>query len=136
MRGNHLYAVPVALFVALSLLGCGNLVLLSEATYPVLWDTATVEVIDATGLSRADLEQVLSESEVLARFHTLSPSGDSGALDASELEKAKTTARTLGANVVLFTKDSETIAAIKQDARFAGPTDPGAVVFYAMRKRN
>ncbi len=135
MRRTQIYALPAVLVVVLALLGCGNIVHLTQARYPELLDTTTVDIIDATEFSRTDFERTLGDYEIIARYHKLIPEhSDQDAALATETEKAKRTARMLGGNVVMYTRDSETIATIKQDGRYAGPAEPEAVVFYIMRK--
>lgn len=119
----------------------------SAACAPVVWmgahrqgvfeelpDSVEVRRIDGRDMPRAELESVVDDHRILARLHARLPSGDGRdrALD-EQLVKAEEMARTAGADALLYLDDPTVVAAIMQDARYAGP--PGATVIYVMRSR-
>ena len=85
-------------------------------------------------IDRWELEGVLREHEILARFHAMVTSSEQDDEElARELEKKKPEARLLGGSVLMYTRDSELVATIAHDARYAGRS--GAVVIYVLRRR-
>ncbi len=113
---------------------CGNYVHLTTYEFPERPDSAEVEVIDGTAFSRAELERVVREYHILARYHSHVPRGESGERRlAKSLEKGKGRARELGGDALFYTVNSELVATIVQDARYAGPDD--AVVVYILRRK-
>jgi hypothetical protein len=129
------YALVVTiLLVVAATMGCSNLVPLSQGRYAPLSDTVEVQVIDARDMTRERLERVLNEHEMIARFDARPRSGgDVESELADALEKGKRKAREAGGSVLLYTDDSELIATIVRDARFAGA--PDAVTMYVLRRR-
>ncbi len=85
-------------------------------------------------MSRTELERVFGEHQVLSRVHYLLRSGDhrQGDFDKA-LAKGQEEARKSGGNVIIYTEDSQLVATIMQDVRYAGPE--GTLVIYIMRKR-
>ncbi len=117
-----------------ALVGCGKGVYLGGQAYAALPDSVAVRIIDATGMTRGELEGVLREHEILARFHAMVTSSEQDDEElARELEKTKPEARLLGGSVLMHTRDSELVATIAHDARYAGRS--GAVVIYVLRRR-
>ncbi len=123
-----------SVLVTLALVGCGKAVYLGGQAYAALPDSVAVRIIDATGVTRRELEGVLREHEILARFHVMVTSSEHYDEElARELEKKTAEARLLGGRVLMHTRDSELVATIAHDARYAGPS--GAVVIYVLRRR-
>ncbi len=107
-----------------ALVGCVNVVYLAPQEYAALPDTAAVGIIDATDMTRGQLESVFNEHEILARFSAFVSDGENRAADlAKELEKGKATARLLGGDVLMHTTNSELVAVIARDGNYAGPGD-------------
>lgn len=114
--------------------GCSNVVRLAEGYYPPMLDTGEVRVIDARGMERAGFERTLNEHLLIARFDVRIPqSADFEQRLAEEVEKGKSKALTAGGNVLMYTDESEMIAVIKRDARYAGAQD--AITMYVMLHR-
>lgn len=106
---------------AFGLAACSNIVPLTEARYPWTHDTVTVRTIDARGMSRAELEDVLRPLEFIGRFGLRLRHNDEFEEKLAEaLDESKAQIKRLGADVLLYTDDSELVAAIAQDARYAG----------------
>ena len=123
-----------AILVLLVLHGCMGVVPLAPGYYPAILDTGEVHVIDARGMQRSQVERVLEQHHVIARFYVrLRQRADFEELLAEEVEKGKPKALDAGGNVLMLTDDSEMIAVIKQDARYAGALD--AVTMYVMLRR-
>jgi hypothetical protein len=121
--------------------------LVTTACSPIVWmrpygpgdfrpllDSKPIRLVDGRNMSRAELEAVIEEHRVLARFHTRLPNrGDHEEAVKAELEKAKRIARTAGGDAVLYLEDSSIMGVIFQNARYAGP--PNAFVMYILRRR-
>ena len=120
--------------VALVAHGCTGVVPLADGYYPALLDTGEVRVIDARRMDRAQVERVLDEHRVIARFDVLIRQGaDFEQNVTAEVEKGKATTLKSGGNVLMYTDNSELIAVIKRDARYAGA--PDAITMYVMLPR-
>jgi len=96
-------------------------------------DTGEVRVIDARTLDRAQTEAVLEQHNVIGRFDVRVPQRGFEEKLAIEVEKGKQRALSAGGNVLMYTDDSELIAVIKHDARYAGA--PDAITMYVMPPR-
>ena len=136
MEGSILRALRAVTIsaIAVALTACNPLVPLSQARYDRLLDSEEIEVIDGALMSRTELERVFGEHQVLSRVHYLLRSGDhrQGDFDKA-LAKGQEEARKSGGNVIIYTEDSQLVATIMQDVRYAGPE--GTLVIYIMRKR-
>ena len=134
-RGNILRALRAVTIpaIAVALTACNPLVPLSQARYDRLLDSEEIEVIDATLMSRTELERALGEHQMLGRVHYQLRSGNrrQGDFDKA-LAKGLEAARRSGGNVILHTEDSQLVATIMQDVRYAAPE--GTLVIYIMRK--
>jgi hypothetical protein len=116
------------------LAACAPSVDLSPYQFPRTPDDVEIRVIDARTVARPELERVLRDHYVLARFNAHVRGGDDREEQiARAVEKGKSVVRTKGGRVLVYTDDSQLIAAIMQDARFAGPSD--AIVMYVLRPR-
>lgn len=116
------------------LAGCNNVISLTQYKYPPRSADAEVELIDARNMSRPDLQRRLDAYDVIARFHETVRSGDRYEEDvASKVEEAKATTRLRGGHALLYIHDSALIAAIYQDAHYAGPSD--RLVMYILRRK-
>ncbi len=124
----------IGLVLVLSLGACTKTIRLSNYNFPPRTDSAEVELIDARAMSRQQLDQVLQVYDVLARNHVLVRTGDRYENDVAEkVEAQKPMVRGLGGHALLYTHNSQVIAAIMQDARYAGPDD--RLVVYALRRK-
>lgn len=114
--------------------GCSNVVYLDAGNFPAQLDTAEVRVIDAREMDRAGLERVLEEHHLVGRFDLSIPEEDDfeQRLD-QELEKAKPKVLNAGGRVLMYTDNSELIAVMKRDARYAGAL--GAITMYVLLRR-
>jgi hypothetical protein len=114
--------------------GCSTVVPLAEGFFPAQLDTAEVHVIDARGMDRTGIERVLDEHFLVGRFDVSIPEGDDFEQRLNqEVEKAKSRVLEAGGRVLMFTDNSELIAVMKQNARYAGAT--GAITMYVMLRR-
>jgi hypothetical protein len=113
--------------------GCTGVVPLAPGYYPAMLDTGEVRVIDARTLDRAQTEAVLEQHNVIGRFDVRVPQRGFEEKLAIEVEKGKQRALSAGGNVLMYTDDSELIAVIKHDARYAGA--PDAITMYVMLPR-
>jgi hypothetical protein len=85
-------------------------------------------------MERPELQRVFDQYDVIARFHKAVRSGDRYEADvAVKVEAATATAREWGGHALLYTEDSELIAAIFQDVGYAGPDD--SLVMYVLRRK-
>ena len=120
---------------ALAVNACTGVVPLEAGHYPPMLDTGEVHVIDARGMERSRVEQLLEQHYVIARFDVRVPQGDAFEQRlADKVEQQKTKALSSGGNVLMFTDNSEMIAVIKRDARYAGASD--AITMYVMLRRS
>jgi hypothetical protein len=86
-------------------------------------------------MERAGFERTLNEHLLIARFDVRVPqSANFEQRLADEVEKGKSKALSVGGNVLMYTDNSEMIAVIKQDARYAGAHD--AITMYVMLRRS
>ena len=93
-----------------------------------------MHVIDARSMDRTDLERVLDEHLLIGRFDVSIPEGDEFEQSlVEEVEKAKPKVLTAGGRVLMYTDNSELIAVLKQNARYAGAM--GAITMYVMLRR-
>jgi hypothetical protein len=107
---------------------------LTQYKYPPRAADAEVELIDARNMSRPELQRVLDNYDILGRFHAMIRSGERYEQDVTEtVEAAKVKVRERGGHALLYTEDSEMIAAIYQDVGYAGPDD--RLVMYIMRRK-
>ena len=134
MEGSILRALRAVtiLTIAMILTACNPLVPLTQARFGRLPDSEEIEIIDATRMSRTELERTIGEHQMLSRVHYRLRSGDrrQGDFDKA-LAKGQKEARKSGGNVILYTEDSQLVATIMQDVRYAGPE--GTLVIYIMR---
>jgi hypothetical protein len=120
------------LFVVLA--GCAQVIPLTQYKYPPRSADAEIELIDARQMERPELQRVFGEYDVIARFHRAVRSGDRYEADvASKVEEATFIVRQQGGHALLYTEDSELIAAIFQDVGYAGPDD--RLVLYVLRRK-
>jgi hypothetical protein len=120
--------------VALAAQGCLNLIPLDPGYYPAVLDTGEVRIVDARGMERAQVETLLREHHLVARFDVRIPrSADFEQCLAEEVEKGKARALAAGGNTLMYTDDSQLIAIIKTDARYAGAAN--AITMYVMLPR-
>lgn len=130
-------AVGTSFAIALAVLfayGCSSVVPLAEDFYPAQLDTGEVHVIDARGMDRSSLERVLDEHLLVGRFDVSIPEGyefEQSLIE--EVEKAKPKVLSAGGRVLMYTDNSELIAVLKQNARYAGAM--GAITMYVMLRR-
>ena len=120
--------------VALISFSCANVVALDAGFFPTQLDTGEVHVIDARSMQRTGVERVLDEHYVIGRFDVSIPVGDD--FEQRLLEQVtKATPRVLqsGGRVLMYTDNSELIAVIKHDARYAGAL--GAITMYVLLRR-
>lgn len=117
---------------ALVCAACANTVSLSDARFPRMASDTEVEVIDGSGMSRPELERTFAQFDVIARAHAMVAPEATDRLER-ELEKAKGHARGVGGDTILWLLDSQQVAVIMQDVRYAGPDD--AVVMYLMLRK-
>ncbi len=116
------------------LTGCAQVIPLTQYKYPPRPADAEVIQIDARNMERPELQRVLNEYDVIARFHKTVRSGDRYEADvASKVEEAEIIVRTRGGHALLYTEDSELIAAIFQDVAYAGPDD--RLIMYVLRRK-
>ncbi len=134
MRRSTTCGVKVVV-LAMLVVGCTNVISLSRFNYPPRPPDAPVELIDVRNMERPAVQRVLTEYDVLARFHALTRQGDRYEESVAEIvENAKADVRERGGHALLYTHDSETIAAIYQDVKYAGPSD--ALVMYILRRKD
>lgn len=134
MRPIGLLPPAGSLVAALALAGCSPVVHLTPERLQALPETAEVTVIDGRNMSRGELESLLAEYRILARFHkTVFGDEDLEAKVQQAVEQAQATVRQVGCNILLYTLDSELVATVMRDAHFVGP--PDAIVMYAMREK-
>jgi hypothetical protein len=120
------------LFVVLA--GCAQVIPLTQYKYPPRSPDAEVVLIDARQMERPELQRVFDEYDIVARLHEAVRSGDRYEADvASKVEEATSIARQQGGHALLYTEDSGLIAAIFQDAGYAGPSD--RLVMYILRRK-
>jgi hypothetical protein len=125
------FAIALAVLFAY---GCSSVVPLAEGFYPTQLDTGEVHVIDARGMDRSGLERVLDEHLLVGRFDVSIPEGDEFEQSlVEEMEKAKPKVLNAGGRVLMYTDNSELIAVMKQNARYAGAM--GAITMYVMLRR-
>jgi len=125
------FLVPLLLVV---LAGCSQVIPLTQYKYPPRPPEAEIELIDARHMERPELQRVFDQYDVIARFHKAVRSGDRYEADvAVKVEAATATAREWGGHALLYTEDSELIAAIFQDVGYAGPND--SLVMYVLRRK-
>ncbi|NIM52642.1 MAG: hypothetical protein GTO22_25925 [Gemmatimonadales bacterium] len=123
-----------ALLVAPALAACSKVVYLSPQRYSRLPGDAEIRIIDATDMSRSEIEGVLGDHEILARYSARVRAGNGYRERLGKvLEEGKQRARDVGGDVLLHTRNSELIATIVRDARYAGASD--AVVIYVLRSK-
>jgi len=116
------------------LAGCAPVVSLTQYKYPPRAADAEVMRIDARTMERPELQRVLNDYDVIARFHKPVRSGDRYEADvASKVAEAESTVRGLGGHAILYTEDSEVIATIFQDVAYAGPDD--RLIMYVLRRK-
>ncbi len=124
----------LALILLVVLAGCNPIIPLTQFKYPPRSPGAEIELIDARHMERPELQRVFDEYDVIARFHKAVRSGDRYEADvASKVEEATSTARERGGHALLYTEDSQMIAAIFQDVGYAGPDD--RLVMYILRRK-
>jgi hypothetical protein len=123
-----------SVLVALAVGGCNPVVHLTPGRLPSLPESEDVTVIDARGMPGGELESLLAEYRIIARFHKR-VFGEEGLENKVQqaVEQAKATVMQVGGNVLLYTQNSELVATLMRDAHFAGP--PDAIVMYAMREK-
>ena len=120
------------LFVVLT--GCNPVIPLTQYKYPPRSSDAEIELIDARHMERPELQRVFDEYDVLGRFHALVRSGDRYEADvASKVQEGTSVVRERGGHALLYTEDSQMIAAIFQDVGYAGPDD--RLVMYILRRK-
>ena len=120
--------------VALVAYGCSSVVSLTPGHFPAQPDTGEVQIIDARTMDRTGIERVLAEHYLIGRFDATIPRGDDYEQRLlEEVEKGKTRALRSGGRTLMYTDDSELIAVMKQDARFAGASD--AITMYVLLRR-
>ncbi len=120
------------LFVVLA--GCNPVISLTQYKYPPRSPGAEIELIDARHMERPELQRVFDEYDVIARFHRAVRSGDRYEADvASKVEEGTSTARERGGHALLYTEDSQLIAAIFQDVAYGGLDDH--LVLYILRRK-
>ena len=120
--------------VAIVAYGCTSVVPLTEGHYPAQLDTGEVQLIDAREMERTDIERVLAEHFIVGRFDVSIPGGDDFEQRLQvEVEKGKERVLKAGGRVLMYTDNSELIAIMKQDARYAGAS--GAITMYALLRR-
>ena len=123
-----LTAVALLLFAAQ---GCSTMVQLEAGHYPPMLDTGDVRVIDARGMGREQIENILNEHSVIGRFDVMIPRNeDLEPRLTEEVEKGKPKALAAGGNVLMYTDDSEMVAVIMRNARYAGA--PNAITMYVL----
>jgi hypothetical protein len=114
--------------------GCSSVVPLDGGFYTAQLDTGEVHVIDARGMDRSGLERVLDEHLLVGRFDVSIPEGDEFEQNlVEEVEKAKPKVLNAGGRVLMYTDNSELIAVLKQNARYAGAM--GVITMYVMLRR-
>jgi len=134
MRPIGLSSLLGSVLVALAVGGCSPVVHLTPERLRSLPESEDVRVIDARDMPRGELESLLAEYRILARFHkTVFGEDDFEDKVQQAVEKAKATVRQVGCNVLLYTQNSELVATVMHDAHFAGP--PDALVMYAMLEK-
>lgn len=114
--------------------GCTGVVPLAPGYYPAMLDTGEVRTIDARALTRAQTEAVLEQHNVIGRFDVRIPRRGYEEKLAVAVEKGKQRALRSGGNVLMYTDNSELIAVIKRDARYAG--GPDMITMYVMLPRD
>ena len=120
--------------IALLAYGCSSVVPLDQGYYPAQLDTGDVQVIDARGMTRANIERVLEEHHLIGRFDKSIPAGDDFEQKLQQkVEEGKATVLKAGGRVLMYTDNSELIAVMKQDARFAGAS--GSITMYVLLRR-
>ena len=130
-----LAVVAGIVFVALVAHGCMSVVPLSEGFYPAQLDTGEVQVIDARTMERTSIERILDAHYVIGRFDVSIPDGQNfEQVLTDEVKKGEARALNAGGRVLMYTDDSDMIAVIKRDARYAGAQ--GAITMYVMLARS
>lgn len=124
----------LAIVMLIALTGCSQVISLTQYNYPPRPADAEVIQIDARNMERPEVQRIFDEYDVIARFHKTVRSGDRYEADvASKVEDAESTVRNRGGHAVLFTENSEMIAAILQDVAYAGPDD--RLIMYVLRRK-
>jgi uncharacterized protein YheU (UPF0270 family) len=114
--------------------GCSSVLPLDKGHYPAQLDTGEVQVIDARRMDRTGLERVLEEHYLVGRYDVSIRDGDDFEQRLNhEVEKAKPRVLNAGGRVLMYTDNSELIAVMKRDARYAGAI--GAITMYVMLRR-
>lgn len=114
---------------------CSRIIDLSGYRFPPLPPDAPVTVVDGRQMTRQELDALLRTHHVLTRHFQRIPPGDGFEEDlAKAVEEAKGIARRQGGNTVLYLEDSELLATIMQDVRYASPG--GTITFYTLRTKD
>jgi len=118
----------------LSLSGCSNVVEFTRARPPALNETVEVTAIDGRSMTRTELESLAAEYQFMARW-SVTVHGDEDYEEKLQqaVEKAKAKTRALGYRVLFYTDDSERVAIVMQNVKYAGLQ--GEVVMYALREK-
>jgi len=130
---------PIALLFSTSVLlslvaACTSVVSLDPGHFPSRLPSESVRVVDARELDRGRLERILEEHYTIGRFDISIPGGDDFERKLEEaVENGKRRVLASGGNVLLFTDQSDMLAVLKRDARYAG--SPDAITMYVMLPR-
>ena len=130
-RKSLAFGIPVLAGVVLS--SCSNVVPLGAGYHAPILVPTEVEVIDANDFDRAEMSRLLNNYAILSRFDVTVIAGDDyDAALAKALEKAKIKTLAAGGRTLMYTENSELVAVIKRDARFAGSSE--AIVMYVLQR--
>ncbi|MFQ5702734.1 MAG: nuclear transport factor 2 family protein [Gemmatimonadales bacterium] len=126
--------ICTSMLAALGLAGCSNVVPLSSEFHPAILEDVEVQIIDANDFDRQQMVRLLAEYDILSRFDVEIRSRDNydEAL-AEELENAKIKALAAGGRVLMYTRNSELVGVIKQDARYAGASN--VTTMYVLQRK-
>ncbi len=131
VRKSLAFGIPVLAGIVLS--SCSNVVPLGAGYHAPILVPTEVEVIDANDFDRAEMSRLLNNYAIISRFDVMVIAGDDyDAALAKELEKAKKKALASGGRTLMYTENSELVAVIKRDARFAGSSE--GVVMYVLQR--
>ena len=123
----------ISVLAGIVLSSCSNVVPLGAGYHAPILVPTEVEVIDANDFDRAEMSRLLNNYAIISRFDVTVIAGDDyDAALAKALEKAKTKALAAGGRTLMYTENSELVAVIKRDARFAGSSE--GVVMYVMQR--
>ncbi len=131
VRKSFAFGIPVLASVILS--SCSNIVPLGAGYHAPILVPTEVDVIDGNDFDREAMTRLLNDYEIISRFDVIVRAGnDYDAALAEELEKAKKKTLEAGGRTLMYTENSELVAVIKRDARFAGSSE--GIVMYVLQR--